>query len=321
MLGTFLDKATAIVDRYFLVAFWFPTFISLALTFLLIDWINCYNLRMTYWKELTTTSQNILWLFAWILIIVTVISYVLRAFYINIIQLYEGYWPTSIRIWYIKQMELPKKWKRLMIKENKALMNGEIDEFIKMKLYFQYPQEEIRIMPTKLGNILRAAEDYSRIVYGMDITFWWPRLTILLPENLVTELEETFVPVIAMLNFGTMLFIFSIICSLDALTRYYFTYNDNNVGTWLPFIILGVPILGLLMAILLYSGATRHAQDYGTLIRTAVDLYRFDLLEQLHQELPTNPSQEKALWISLTKWLYDFNEQDIKYVHKEEGET
>lgn len=320
MLGTFLDKATSILDRYFLIAFWFPTFISLLLTFLLIDWINGFNLCIAYWKELTITSQNILYLFVGILIMVTLISYVLRAFYIDIIQFYEGYWPISIRNWYIKQMKLSNKWKKLMIIENEAIMNGEIDQFIKNKLYFQYPQEENRILPTKLGNILFAAEDYSRIVYGMDIEFWWPRLTILLPDNLITELEEAFVPVIAMLNFGTMLVIFSIMCSINAIVRYLFINNENTVGLWLLFIILGLPIFAILIAYLLYTAATRHAHDYGNLIRTTVDLYRFDLLEQLHQKLPSNPSEEKDLWITLTKWLYEFKDRDIKYMHNKENE-
>jgi len=44
------------------------------------------------------------------------------------------------------------------------------------------PAESDRHMPTKLGNILRAAELRSKDKYGLDAVICWPRLWLLLPD-------------------------------------------------------------------------------------------------------------------------------------------
>ena len=56
----------------------------------------------------------------------------------------------------------------------------------------RFPRERSATMPTRLGNVFRAAESYpadSRL-YGMDAVFFWPRLYPLLPESLRVELAS-----------------------------------------------------------------------------------------------------------------------------------
>jgi hypothetical protein len=70
-----------------------------------------------------------------------------------------------------------------------------------------------------------------------------------------------------------------------------------------------VLILGIALIALSYQGAVSHAKVYGVLIRSAVDTYRFDLLQALHQPMPLNLAEEKKLWENLMRWLY-LNEQE-----------
>lgn len=48
----------------------------------------------------------------------------------------------------------------------------------------QRPQQPERSMPSQLGDILRAAEDYPRERYGLDPIVLWPRLYPQLSEPL-----------------------------------------------------------------------------------------------------------------------------------------
>ncbi len=64
-------------------------------------------------------------------------------------------------------------------------------------------------------------------------------------------------------------------------------------------------VLGGLLAVVAYRGAVAQARSYGQQIRTAIDLYRFELLKALHLRLPSTPQEERALWERLAAWLYN----------------
>lgn len=54
----------------------------------------------------------------------------------------------------------------------------------------QFPSQPNRLMPTKLGNILRAAESRPYDKYGLDAVICWSRLWLLLPDGVKKELQE-----------------------------------------------------------------------------------------------------------------------------------
>jgi hypothetical protein len=66
-----------------------------------------------------------------------------------------------------------------------------------------------------------------------------------------------------------------------------------------------VVVGGIILALISYRAAVAQAQDYGDRIRSAMDLYRFDLLKSLRQAMPENLGAEIKLWEQLMLWLYN----------------
>jgi hypothetical protein len=64
-----------------------------------------------------------------------------------------------------------------------------------------------------------------------------------------------------------------------------------------------VPLVALLMSALAYRGAVTTARGHGTLLATALDLHRFDMLQALHYELPLTPDDELAINKKLSFFL------------------
>ena len=70
MLGTFLDKATGLLDRKFLLAYWFPIFISASLALLVGIWVYGFTDAMNWWQQDLMTKGRKGGFYAQIMIVV-----------------------------------------------------------------------------------------------------------------------------------------------------------------------------------------------------------------------------------------------------------
>jgi len=163
------------------------------------------------------------------------------------------------------------------------------------RLYRTFPQTPARLMPTRLGNVIRAAEEYSQCVYHFDAPTVWPRLVQLLPSEFQARLEQSSTPLTAMLFCSTLSFLFAIIGG----SVLFFVSSQ-----WWLF--LSAVAGGLLLCSWCYESAVYRAVEYGTLIRTAFDLYRHELLKALRVPLPPSPLEEWKLWPQLMQWWYHY---------------
>lgn len=312
MISTFIDKATGLLNRQYILSYWFPVFISFAFVLILNIYFIGLNSTQIWWENLqcfimndNSCNNNIhIDFIIYSIAGVTFISYVIQIFSNQIVRFFEGYWSLSV----LKKLSIKMTGKKreMLQKLNNdrdtAIRNGDnnfINE-IQRKLYLEYPSDDNLLLPTKIGNVLRSAEMYSNECYGMDGVFWWPRLWPLLPEQMKRDIDDAITPMLALLNFTFLLPAFtflSIIYSISVKKDIASLFPE-----FIPFIIMIV--ISLILAWIAYRAAVSQAINYGLNIRAAVDLYRLDLLKSLNQTIPTNLNEESIMWNNLLKWLY-----------------
>lgn len=292
MMSSFLGKMGGWFDRDFMLGWWFPTLVAGGLALLLGAGGPGLGEALAWWEAHPGLTQT--WLLAGGLFLVTLVAYLLQVFTRPLVQLYEGYWPASLRRDAMELTGLEARWQEMQQEMSQAAGSDPARyRTLQDRLHHSYPSRAELLLPTGLGNTLRAAEEYPFITYGMDAAFWWPRLWTLLPEAMRQEVQSALTPMLALLNLSAELAVLSLAGPI---------YLAICQRWWLA---LGALLLLPLLAALAYSGAVAQARSYGQTLRAAVDLHRFELLKALRQPLPASPREERALWPRLADWLYN----------------
>jgi len=150
----------------------------------------------------------------------------------------------------------------------------------------EMPTTNADLMPTRLGNLLRAAERKPLEKYGLDAIVCWSRLWMLLPDAVKKDLQEARTD----LNTAARVWFWSILfCGWSVL-------GWSLWATW-P-VILGIP-----SAWFAYRWAIDAARIYGELIEAAFDLYRHLLYQSIRWNLPPEPEIERRVGADLTRYL------------------
>jgi hypothetical protein len=276
MVGTFLEKVGGWFDRRFLIAYWSPVFIGLVLVGGLVILALGPPVVFGWWAKLNGEEQIVLGVGS--LLATTLLAYVLDALTTPLIRLYEGYW----------------SWKQL------ARLAASWQEARKARLVdsahsYHFPRNSELLKPTRLGNVLASAEDYSYQVYRLDAVIWWPRLVTLLPETFRAQLDTALTPMVTLLNLSMILTLTALGGGASLLL------SDRR--WWLG---VSVFIGGLVLARACYIAASNQAVDYGQLVRVAFDFYRHDILKQMHVSVPDNLVEERLLWDALKGLVEDY---------------
>ena len=293
MLGTFLEKAEGLLSKRFLIAYWFPIFACLSAGMALRAWVYGWAAAWGKWQSLIAGEDLSaqLWLLLGFLLAITIPAYLLQAFTRPVVQFYEGYlWPAPLRRWRTRiQQQRQQKW-REKAQQDRA------DEAYE-RFFYGFPTPAEQLLPTRLGNTIRATENYGVKAYGMALPFWWPRLWLLLPEAEQEAVEGSLTQLVALLNLATLWFV----VTLDG--AIYLLLCQTAARHWWWLVLLG----GLLLAWACYTAAIVQARSYGQRLRAATDLHRFALLKSLHLPLPQTPAAERVLWAQLRDWLYGYD--------------
>lgn len=162
------------------------------------------------------------------------------------------------------------------------------------------------LAPTAMGNIAKTIQSYAVERYDLNFEFFWSRL------QPIVQKDAQFGPILQ-----------SAKTQLDFLiSSSFLTFVWTALwGPWLfltsgpQWLFLGVTLLGPLLSWTWYRIAVAHYRVFADVLRTAVDLFRFDLLTALRIPLPTGVQDEYVLWEKLDA-VHSLNERnDLRYIH------
>jgi hypothetical protein len=240
-----------------------------------------------------------------VFITIIVFSVIVHPLQLQIVRVFEGYWSEHKVI-----QPITKIGKRIQEYKRRQLAEGS-----KLELRQHYPDEG-GLLPTSLGNVLRAAENIAGRRYGFGTATMWPRLYPLVSADLRSILDDQRNQMDAAVSFCVVFSIFTISSFVYYLATVYaasmtdFPINfilENSTPSHDPFLNfylivnlaikyslwLVIPLFSALLAWLSYIGAISVALAYGKSIQVAFDFHRFDILKALHLPLPNNLLEEK----------------------------
>ena len=195
-----------------------------------------------------------------------------------------------------KQRQLENTEKELQEQRAEYAEKNNRSDILTEYLYRNYPSKPDRVLPTRLGNIIKAAEEYpaDKGRYGMDAVFFWPRLIAVIPDAARADLSDARASMTLLLNVSTLAFLLG----LGSFTALAAAMLHPAAAFW------ACGAGGLVLAALAYRSALAPGRIYAELVRAAFDLYRVDLLNQLKFALPDNLDEERALWDNLAQQMY-----------------
>jgi hypothetical protein len=224
------------------------------------------------------------------------------------LRLLEGYWPwptnfigkliIRFRKWNINRLQ--NRWNDLKNKEEKKILTTdgrrEISKLEKQMHYYPINQDDL--LPTLLGNAIRAGEDAPYYKYGLDALICWTRLWLLLPLEAQKDLSRSRQSLDDFVN----LFVWGMLFLVWA--------------WWWPWVIL-ISAIWLLCA---YTFAVQCAMTYSDLIESAFDLYRFELYKAVHWSLPKKSGKDEVrIGKQLTEFLWrGTSEKPINFINPKE---
>lgn len=192
----------------------------------------------------------------------------------------------------------------------------------------------LELRPTRLGNLLKAMHIYSWKRYRLHADIVWPRLMNLFPPKYAQEFENSLINFGFLLNSSLLSFVLGSIfvilvvlrtpCNLispphDRLVSFYsnaicapinqpanFIQRGFDNTTELRLFLLGT--FFFISGYFLYSLSIHAAKHYSLLVRSGIDLYRFELLRGWCQRLPKSLEEERTFWPKFNQYIISGND-------------
>ena len=306
IVGTLFARA-----RHFLLVAFLPT-LALVLVVLVSAFSTRWFTSEASLPELTRhTDDASVPAVGFLMVLVGAIGFTIRPLTHHLTQLLEGYWgaralSSRLMAWriqghldqYIHLTRLVRGYPRLnedaAVKErlhDPILTREKLGPHLRgLGAYSgraaRYPDDPRRILPTRLGNALRGAEDRAGRPYNLDAISVTPRLIACGSRQTQEHIDSARTQLDASV---TLTYVW-LLASFVLLVAF------RNSGIWLVW-----PLVAFVLAYLSYLGAVGAAQEYGVSLELAMDVDRFAMYERLRYPIPNTMDEERDFNRRVTK--------------------
>ena len=280
MLTSLSGGLLGLLDRRFVLSAWLPAMLLWGGLGALVVTGTGWQAATHWWLSRPGQFQVTLLVLA--LAWITFCAYLLAALVPVFIRIGEGYWP--------RWLSWLAGWHRNRHLVRKAKLGKDAAAF--GRWHADYPLRTASVMPTRLGNILRAAEDHALDRYNINAIVVWPRLYVLLPDQFTAAMAAAKTPLDLMAVIGALATAFAVA-------------GTTIAAIMLPwYAALACAGGSLLVGCLAYAGAVQAARPYAQLIRAGFDVHRGLLLDAADLRRPRTYSEERNQWEQLSHlWL------------------
>ncbi|MEU6350044.1 hypothetical protein ABZ896_12020 [Streptomyces sp. NPDC047072] len=239
-----------------------------------------------------------------VVVFASLLGLLLDPFQVRAVRVLEGYWDRwaltasfaglLVRVQRRRWQVLRKKAERAVRGDTALRMRADA----RRRLAARPPAEAL--LPTALGNALRAGELSAGERYGLTTLSSWPRIYPQVSDRLGEALRSTRDALDTAVN---LCWSFLALTGAGAVALY-----DEPSAWWL----CGATLVSAGVA---YKGAVIAAQSYSGLMHVVYDLHRFDLAEALHHRLPDDRGEELELFAGISDLVTGRGGADVRYDH------
>lgn len=165
----------------------------------------------------------------------------------------------------------------------------DIGEQIEYRARLQRDNEfaKAELAPTRLGNDAAALRSYCETRYGISFDLFWPRF--LLAEKSDDSVSDQMANAKIQLDFSILTLTLTTVSTLS--WAFEVILSGRSLWTMLIVFVIGPPAIVLWLNIV-------HASygSFADVVRSVIDLKRFDVLDALRRPLPVSTDAEKKIW-------------------------
>ncbi|MFF7642343.1 hypothetical protein [Streptomyces canus] len=253
------------------------------------------------WPEQPAVALEVL---GTVVVCATLLGLLLQPFQVRAVRVLEGYWDrwtlTAGLADALARVQR-RRWRLLRKRAHNLAGSGRdlrVQADARRRLAGQPPGN--LLLPTALGNALRAGELTAGERYGLTTLSSWPRIYLQVSDRVAEVLRSARDTLDTAVNLCWS-FVALTVTSVPAL------YDEPS--TWW---LCGA---GLLLAAFAYKGAVTTAQAYSGLMHLVYDLHRFDLLEALHYPLPADRESEEEVFSDVSDFFAGVRREHRAYDH------
>jgi ABC-type multidrug transport system fused ATPase/permease subunit len=212
-----------------------------------------------------------------------------------IYRLLEGYHlPRSIDLWMTARQRTRRERLRATVRLLDRTSSGSLSKEygLAVEQLQLYPHDDAVVLPTRLGNALRALETYGVRIYSLDSQQFWYELIGTADDPVRREHEE------ARAQVDLFISAVAVFAGLAVAAALVVLIDPAAPGP------LSLSALSILLVPLAYRGAIRNMKEWQSSVQALVNLGRFKVADGMGLTLPWRLRDERLMWETASEVLH-----------------